>query len=111
MSSVDVLCPLQFTLRMRRKRFVLSSITLNMGSDGVSENDTTAGNEVEPDDIEEWDDPDGVWDTEDDPEGSVAGGTDRAMPVEPEPINFESAIFVVLGVVLTLALFAQFVPT
>ena len=41
--------------------------------------------------------------------GSVAGGNDRALPVEPEPVNLESALFVVLGIVVTLAVFAQFV--
>jgi len=90
---------------------VSSCTTPDMGSDGLSENDATTENDAEPDDIEEWDDPDGVWDTEGDSEGSVAGGTDRAMPVEPEPINLENALFVVLGVALTLAVFAQFIPT
>jgi hypothetical protein len=41
--------------------------------------------------------------------GSVAGGTDRRLPVEPEPVSLESAVFVLLGVVVTLAVFAQFV--
>lgn len=41
--------------------------------------------------------------------GSVAGGNDRRLPVEPEPVNLESALFVLLGVVVTLAVFAQFV--
>jgi hypothetical protein len=41
--------------------------------------------------------------------GSVAGGTDRRLPVEPEPVSLESALFVLLGVVVTLAVFAQFV--
>jgi len=41
--------------------------------------------------------------------GSVAGGTDRRLPVEPEPVSLESALFVLLGVVVTLSVFAQFV--
>jgi hypothetical protein len=41
--------------------------------------------------------------------GSVAGSTDREMPVEPEPIHIESVVFVLLGVTVTLLVFAQFV--
>jgi hypothetical protein len=41
--------------------------------------------------------------------GSVAGGTDRRMPVEREPVDLENALFVLLGVVVSLAVFAQLV--
>jgi hypothetical protein len=49
------------------------------------------------------------FDPETERRGSVAGGTDRRLPVEPEPVSLESALFVMLGVVVTLAVFAQFV--
>jgi hypothetical protein len=46
---------------------------------------------------------------EDEQGGSVAGGNDWRMPVEPEPVDLENALFVLLGVAVTLAVFAQFV--
>jgi hypothetical protein len=48
-------------------------------------------------------------DEDDEPKGSVAGNMDYEMPVEPEAVSPESALFVLLGVTVTLLVFARFV--
>jgi hypothetical protein len=48
-------------------------------------------------------------DEHDEPKGSVAGNMDYEMPVEPEAVSLESALFVLLGVTVTLLVFARFV--
>jgi hypothetical protein len=58
--------------------------------------------EVGPEAVE-----DGSDETE--PGGSVAGGTERAMPVEPGSVDLESVVFVLLGVAATLFVFVRFV--
>lgn len=61
--------------------------------------------EVGPDDA----DADADADTGSASGGSVAGEMDYEMPVEPEPVELEHALFVLLGVTVTLVVFARFV--
>jgi hypothetical protein len=96
-----------------RKRFVLATAGSGMERDRADERretDAATGAELEAEaEADQWQDPDGVWE-DGESRGSVAGGNDRDLPVEPGSPTLEGALFALLGAAVTVVVFFQLVP-